>query len=63
MKGRKGGGYGFEEMHNMKEGRYYSMDHRRLFAFSCPIGVIECDDAPVAVAVACETLYKEGSDC
>lgn len=39
------------------------MDHRRLFAFSCPIGVIECDDAPVAVAVACETLYKEGSDC
>lgn len=36
------------------------MDHRRLFAFSCPIGVIECDEAPVAVAVACETLYKEG---
>lgn len=34
----------------------YSMDHRRLFAFSCPIGVIECDEAPVAVAVACETL-------
>lgn len=52
-------GKGFEMLNMSREGMInYSMDHRRLFDFSSPIFVIGSDEAPVAVAVAWETIKK-----